>query len=118
MRRLRILVVDDDTQLRLMWLRVLGRYHEVVLAEDGREALAVLSHHIDIVVSDLEMPNLDGRGLLRRVAELHPRIRRFLCSGSDPEVAREIVSQGLAQRYFTKPVDVAALLTAINAVAY
>jgi DNA-binding response OmpR family regulator len=64
--RCRVLVVDDDDELReslVMALEASG--HEVLAASDGREALACLDDHaVDVVVLDLMMPVLDGEGFL------------------------------------------------------
>jgi CheY-like chemotaxis protein len=63
----RVLVVDDDPMLRLLLRLVLENYgHEVLTAEDGLDAL----HHIEawtphVVVTDLEMPGMDGEQLVR-----------------------------------------------------
>ena len=66
-----ILVVDDETNMRKVLRALLERDgYEVQLAENGLEALEILqNHHVDIVVTDLRMPGLDGMSLLRRVIE-------------------------------------------------
>jgi signal transduction histidine kinase/FixJ family two-component response regulator len=65
----RILVVDDNTDMREYLTRLLGRYAHVQEARDGAEALAVLEHGEppDLVLSDVMMPNLDGFQLVRRI---------------------------------------------------
>ena len=61
----RILVVDDDDNLREILSATLGERGRVVdAAADGVEALALLSqHHYDVILSDLRMPGLDGPAL-------------------------------------------------------
>src|SRR5262245_14850011 len=65
-----ILVVDDEPNLRRVLRAQLERDgYDVHTAEDGEQALALLEdHHIDLVITDLRMPRLDGMELLRRVA--------------------------------------------------
>jgi CheY-like chemotaxis protein len=64
----KILVVDDELNMRLVLSAMLKKEgHEVAMAADGREALAILEKEdMDVVVTDLKMPNLDGLGLLSR----------------------------------------------------
>ncbi len=65
----RILIADDDAVLRaLMHKTLVGEGHEVVSVEDGIDALSALSSgSFDLVISDLDMPGLDGLGLVARV---------------------------------------------------
>lgn len=69
MRRARILVVDDDPSLRETFLYALERRGFMTEgAEDGIQALIRLERgRFDVVVTDLQMPRLDGLGLLREI---------------------------------------------------
>ncbi|HVY49413.1 MAG TPA: response regulator [Minicystis sp.] len=68
---LRILVVEDDADLRESILSVLEEHYAVDGAHDGEEALARLNAHgFDVVLLDLSMPRLDGTGFLVRLAEV------------------------------------------------
>src|SRR5690606_32989647 len=65
--RAQILVVDDEANLRRVLSAQLQREgYDVHSAADGYEALQILSnHHVDVVVTDLRMPGIDGMALLR-----------------------------------------------------
>lgn len=64
----KILVVDDDVELRRYISSVLSKYYKVRDAADGKEALKVIGDwHPDIVVSDVVMPEMDGLTLLKRL---------------------------------------------------
>ncbi len=65
----RILLVDDSASLRQVEKLVLsGAGYEVVEAEDGRDALAQLARQpVHLILTDLNMPNVDGIGLIRAV---------------------------------------------------
>lgn len=67
----RILIADDEAYiLRVisMWLSRNG--HDVIEANDGREALEVLDRgRVDVIVSDMNMPHLDGLGLVKIIRE-------------------------------------------------
>ena len=67
----KILVVDDDVEIvTLIKMRLSARGYDVVTAADGRDALAqVQQHSPDLVVADLNMPNLDGWRFSQRVRD-------------------------------------------------
>ncbi len=79
----RLLVVDDETDIREM----LSRHYrfkgfEVDLAENGREALEILSgKRIEIVISDIKMPVMDGVDLLREIRIHYPMVRIIMITG-------------------------------------
>jgi CheY-like chemotaxis protein len=81
----------------------------VTLARDGEEAWTkILETDFDLIVTDLRMPNLDGRALYERVAEEMPSmVRRFVFSTGDL-VRRESLEflEGLPNRILAKPLDV------------
>src|SRR5512140_2692522 len=68
----RVLVVDDDPRCRAAVARLLTEEgYDATVAADGEEASGLLaSWHPDLVLTDLNMPRLDGRGLLQRVKAL------------------------------------------------
>ena len=70
----RILVVDDELSMReFLEIFFLQNGHEVVLAEDGTEAVQLLhEHEFDLVITDLRMPGTHGMVVLRRCRELYP----------------------------------------------
>jgi two-component system response regulator MprA len=109
--RRRILVVDDDPNCRaaVAWLLSEEGY-EAAVAGDGEEATELLfSWQPDLVVTDLEMPRLDGRGLLERIHRLRPGLPVLVltaCSSPDPEPK----SDGC----FPKPVRIDDLLARIR----
>jgi len=72
--RARILVADDEPNLRRVLTAILRRDgHDVVLATDGAEAISNLDG-IDVVVTDLRMPKQDGMEVLRAVVRTHPHV--------------------------------------------
>lgn len=69
-----ILIVDDCRAVRSVIERILGisgfEMEACFFASDGEDALSVLERHrVDLVISDVNMPRLDGEGLLRRMSE-------------------------------------------------
>ena len=102
----RILFVDDESSVlsairRALYLK--RDQWEMVFAESGREALALLEKkRVDIVISDMRMPEMDGARLLLEIRQHHPDTIRMVLSGqADREQILRCVK--LAHRYFTKP---------------
>ncbi len=105
--RKQILVVDDEANLRRVLSAQLTRDgYEVHLAEDGDSALAYLrEHHIDLVVTDLRMPKIDGMELLRAALRDDPsRPVVMMTAHGTVETAVEALKTG-AFDYLTKPFD-------------
>jgi two-component system cell cycle sensor histidine kinase/response regulator CckA len=80
-----ILVVDDDPDVCDLIHRMLGRRGYLVLtATNGEDALRICQDHpgpIDLLLSDVVMPGMNGSQLARRVRELRPRTRLLFISG-------------------------------------
>jgi EAL domain-containing protein (putative c-di-GMP-specific phosphodiesterase class I)/ActR/RegA family two-component response regulator len=108
--RPKILLVDDDPSLLDFYAATLGSEYEIGRAQDGKEALALLaSTTFDMVISDLQMPGMDGLQLLRAVRDKDLDLPVMLITGSASlESALEALEYG-AFRYLTKPVEVPAL---------
>lgn len=96
----RILVVDDDDIVRGMHECVLHLDgHETQGASDGREAMQVLgASQFDLIITDRNMPHLDGVGLIRAIRAAGIRTPVMMVSGSladgselPPDVARDVV---------------------------
>ena len=89
----RFLVVDDQERVRELLAAVLAAQGRVVTAENGEEALEKLKNaFFDVVVSDIEMPVMDGFTFYQRAAQADPTIvRRFLfCSGTVSPLVEEL----------------------------
>jgi CheY-like chemotaxis protein len=88
----RVLVADDDPALRSLLAKLLGAavgVTSVIEAADGAAALELArKHRVEVVVLDLNMPNLDGVEAALRLHELQPSLRILLHS-SDPELLRQ-----------------------------
>lgn len=113
----RVLLVDDEELLTRSASRVLrGRGHQVLVASNGAEALELFQRHRpDVVVVDLDMPQMDGTTCFRRVRELDPEACVLLMSGYNPSTAdSELLAEG-AVGLVPKPLDLRALSDRIHA---
>ena len=114
--RKQILVVDDEPNLRRVLSALLARDdYDVHTAEDGEQALAVLKeHHLDMVVTDLRMPKIDGMELLRRVRAMDEELPVVIITAHGTvDNAVEALKTG-AFDYITKPFDQTEVRTIVK----
>lgn len=107
----RILVVDDDPRARKAVARLLAEEgYETTEAADGEEASGLLaSWPPDLVVTDLDMPRLDGWGLVEEVRRRRPGTPVLVLSARCDRIA-----DTAAEGFFPKPVRVESLLARIR----
>jgi len=108
-----LLLVDDDPFVRGALTRALNRAgaFAVVPAEHGRHALQLLdTEHVDVMLTDLQMPVMDGLTLLSHLVERGLRLPVAVMTGHSiaPAMRRQLHAYGIAAT-FTKPVDVSVL---------
>jgi len=114
--RKQILVVDDEPNLRRVLSAQLDRDgYDVHTAEDGAQGLAILEeHHIDLVITDLRMPKIDGMELLRRALQLDPELPVVMITAHGTvDNAVEALKTG-AFDYVTKPFDQAEVRAVVR----
>ncbi|MFZ5587238.1 MAG: response regulator [Thermodesulfobacteriota bacterium] len=102
-----ILVADDEELVRELLARFLtNRGHRVLEAADGRQALKLFrDNQIDLVLSDVRMPGLDGLTLLAAIKEINPRVPVLLISGyGDVETVVKALKAG-AENFLPKPLS-------------
>lgn len=110
--KLRILVVDDSKVVRKAFSRILGQDYDLVEADDGEAAWEVLTTDPDIcsVFTDLNMPHLDGIGLLERIRSSDDAEVKALpvilvtADGDDTDRTKKALTAG-ANDYIIKPFD-------------
>jgi DNA-binding NtrC family response regulator len=110
----RVLVVDDDETVRFTLQEVmLERGHEVV-AEAGGDAALRHVDAVDLVITDLAMPGIDGLELLRRVRAAAPRVPVIMVTARGSERTAVEAMRAGAYDYVTKPFDVDALAASVE----
>jgi two-component system KDP operon response regulator KdpE len=113
----RVLVVDDEPQiLRAMTIMLKARSYEVVVATNGKQALATAAQSSpDIVVLDLGLPDLDGLDVIRGLRGWS-KVPIIVLSGRSQGVSKVDALDAGADDYVTKPFNVDELLARLRAV--
>jgi CheY-like chemotaxis protein len=101
----RILVAEDNKSIQDVVSRILKFMgFEVALAGNGIEALSVfLDSSFDLVLTDLQMPNMDGWSLASRIKERSPNTPVVLMTGADRETVLKKVERGPVDSVIFKP---------------
>lgn len=116
-RRLKLLVVEDNVDIREYITRTLSDDFEVLTAKNGLEGLhAVQTKHPDIVISDIMMPEMDGIEMCRAIKEdiLTSHIPVILLTAKDSLRDKEEGYESGADSYLTKPFSAKLLVNRIN----
>jgi two-component system, NtrC family, response regulator HydG len=113
---IRILVVDDEAGARAALKALFGsRGYEVDLAADGATALARIAElPPDVVVTDLDMPKMDGMELLRALHEKDPDLPVVVLTSATQLGSAVAAMRAGAADYITKPVDFDVLIVAVE----
>lgn len=114
----RILVVDDQESMRVLlkdMLKVMG--YEVSVAEGGEEALTLMSGtQFDLLLTDLNMPGMDGTALLKAVKSDYPGLPVVIITGYGTFHTEKRVMREGADGYISKPCTLAKLEHTISSV--
>lgn len=113
----RILIVDDDESDRLFERSILeDAGHTLYFAPDGAVALQIYREHaIDVVITDLHMPHVNGLRLIRELKDLHPDALVVAISGVSADQLDLAADLGAARTLF-KPVLAPLLIDTVEAV--
>lgn len=115
----KVLIIDDErTILRGLEKLLKGESFHTTYLTNGAEALEFLENNeIDMVISDTNMPDMDGEILLSEVKRRHPDVIRVaLCHISENRKITKLIEKGLAKQYVFKPWDDSELKMSINSI--
>ncbi|MCK9201148.1 MAG: response regulator [Gallionella sp.] len=113
----RVLLVDDEANILSALRRLLRmRGYEVFSANSGAEGLAMLEREkVDVVISDMKMPEMTGAEFLERTFSKWPDVKRILLTGhSDVNLTIAAINRGKIWRYIAKPWDEEDLVLTIQ----
>jgi len=114
-----VLLVEDEDAVRSFAARALGqRGYQVLEASTGTEALEVFAGHdgdVDLVVSDVVMPEMDGPTLMKELRRDHPEIKIIFMSGYAEDAFRRNLDENEHFMFLQKPFDLKQLAAAVKA---
>lgn len=113
-----IWVVDDEESIRMLMVSLLGRDYNVITISDGQDAFELLSkgNHPDLILLDMEMPNMNGRVFVRRV-RFDPRYGKipifFVTSINNPLITNSFTKMGVSG-FIHKPFKPEELIAKVH----
>lgn len=116
-KKINLLYVDDEfINLQLFGLN-LRRNYTILTADSGAKALEILKNNpeIDIIVSDMKMPQMNGLEFIKTAKEKYSKIKCFILTGYD--VTNEIqnaIKAGIILKYFRKPINIPEIVESID----
>ena len=118
----RVIIVDDEALIREGVSKLISwetyEMEVVGLMPGGQAALNYIKHNpVDIVVTDIKMPHMDGLTLIRKCQDKYPNIKFIVLSGyTDFELVKEAVKLGI-ENYLVKPIDQAEFIQTLISLA-
>jgi two-component system, cell cycle response regulator CpdR len=113
----RVLIADDEESMRTLVARAIAMDgHDIVTAQDGAEALDILTREnggFDLLLSDIQMPIMDGIALALSAARDFPQLTILLMTGFAHQRERASNLSAIAHDVITKPFSVADIRTAV-----
>ena len=115
----RVLIADDEASMRTLVARAIAMDgHDTVTAEDGADALEILIRErgaFDLLLTDIQMPIMDGIALALTVARDFPNLTILLMTGYADQRERASGLNAIVHDVITKPFSVADIRTAVAA---
>jgi len=113
----RVLIADDEDSMRMLVARAIAMDgHEIVTAQDGAEALDILTREdgaFDLLLTDIQMPIMDGIALALSAARDFPNLTVLLMTGFADQRERASNLNAIVHDVITKPFSVADIRTAV-----
>ena len=113
----RVLIADDEDSMRMLVARAIAMDgHDTVTAQDGAEALEILTREqgrFDLLLTDIQMPVMDGIALALAAARDFPELKILLMTGFADQRERASGLNAIVHDVVTKPFSVADIRTAV-----
>lgn len=111
-----LLYVDDEPINLFLFCQLFANKYKIITAESGYAGLNKIENNpdINVVISDMKMPGMNGLEFIQRAKELHSSVHYFILTSYDitPEIDNALKT-GLIARYFQKPFNMKQIESAI-----
>jgi DNA-binding NtrC family response regulator len=113
----KIVIVDDDENIRKTFSLLLGKKYRVSSIKDSREALSKLKDsRVDLVIADYKLPYMNGMELIKKLREQGFEGEAMLITAHPDDVKIEDMSRLAISHFFVKPLDLNVLDLSIDRV--
>ncbi len=113
----KIVIVDDDENIRKTFTLLLGKKYRVSSLKDSREALSKLKNsRVDLVIADYKLPYMNGMELIKKLREQGFQGGAMLITAHPDDVRIEDMSRFAISHFFVKPLDLNVLDLSIDRV--
>ncbi|MCG3678038.1 response regulator [Aliarcobacter butzleri] len=115
-KHIKLLYVEDDLMTQEEVSFFLQKYlGELYLAKNGEEAINIfLKNKIDMIITDIQMPKMNGLEMSKRILEINPKIPIIITTAyNDCEYLKQAMDLGI-DKYISKPFNLETLLTMIE----
>ena len=116
-KQLSILYIEDDEIMALKLKSILEKiFYEVIIAKNGQEAYSIFNdaHKIDLIISDINMPKMDGLQFLEKVRKIDENIPFIFLTGRNESTKMLRAIELSITNYLLKPIDLDKLLLSID----
>jgi len=111
----KIVVVDDDENIRKTFFLILNKSYRVYLAKDGQEVLDRFKKaDVDLVIADYKLPSMTGVELVAELRKNGYRGEVIMISAHPDMIEPDLLSRLSISHFFSKPLDLTALSRAID----
>ena len=111
----KIVVVDDDENIRKTFFLILNKSYRVYLAKDGQEVLDRFKKtDVDLVIADYKLPSMTGVELISELRKSGFRGEVIMISAHPDMIEPDLLSRLSISHFFSKPLDLTALSRAID----
>ncbi len=112
-----ILYVDDEPINLFLFSQIFEKKYKIITAESGYAGLNIIEKNpnIDVVISDMKMPGMNGIEFIQRAKELYSNIHYYILTSYDitPEIDKALKT-GLIDKYFQKPFNLQEIESTIS----
>lgn len=112
-----ILYVDDESINLFLFSQIFEKKYRIITAESGYAGLNLIEKNpnIDVVISDMKMPGMNGIEFIQKAKELYSNIHYYILTSYDitPEIDNALKS-GLIDKYFQKPFNLKEIESTIS----